>query len=345
MAEITPVEVDVNTENLEEFEQLFHGKAIAKPAVEPEAVNEETVDENDIDPVEDNADETEQELNETDPELEAEEPEDKDTDEDDLLAKPKSNKKSAKDRIDELTAEKYAERRLREDTERRLADLERQLREKTQEPVAPVRRAPVDQDLPTPDDMDANGNLLYPLGQYDPDYIADYSKAVIRKETAAAQEQLKQSAEQAKQQEAEKAQIAAWEGKLTKSNEAIPDLIETIGTLQDHLVGIEPNYGTYLAQTIMSMDNGPEVLYYLANHPQEVDKIVASGPTGATLALGRLEARIQSALTKKAATPTPRVTAVSPPPVTTRGNGPARSAIRPDTDNLNEFEELFYKRK
>jgi hypothetical protein len=342
MAENTPVEVDVNTATLEEFEALFHGKAVAKPAVEPEAVDEEVVDEIDVDDVEDNADETKQ-TEETDPELEAEDPEDEQ--EEDLLAKPKSNKKSAKDRIDELTAEKYAERRLREDTERRLADLERQLREKVKETAAPVqRRAPVDQDLPTPDDMDANGNLMYPLGQYDPDYIADYSKAVIHKETAVAQEQLKQSAEQAKQQEAEKAQIAAWEGKLTKSNETIPDLIETIGTLQEHLVGIEPNYGTYLAQTIMSMDNGPEVLYYLANHPQEVDKIVASGPTGATLALGRLEARIQTALTKKV-TPTPRVTAAAVPPIATRGTGAARSAIRPDTDNLNEFEELFYKKK
>ncbi len=336
----TPVEVDINTDNLDEFEALFSGKATAK------TVEQETPTEEEVTPVED-TDETEQTETEAETEVEGDEtPDGEDEaeteDEEEIVLKPK--KKSAKDRIDELTAEKYAERRLREETERRLADLERQLRESNtkeprQEPIPP--RA--DNRGPHPDDVDANGQALYPLGEFDRNYVAAVSRFESEQNVAALREELRIEAEQARQAAEDRVRFESWNAKLDKTSEDLPDLRESIAGLEKNFLNLDPNYGTYLAQTIMSLDAGPQVLYYLANHPDEADRIVASGPTGATLALGRLEARIQSALTKKA-TATPRVTTAQKPPMITRGTG-SKTAIRADTENLDDFEKLFYNKK
>lgn len=333
----TPVEVDVNTDNLDEFTALFNGKATAKA---PEPTPDEIED---VDPVDD-TDETEEQI-ETDPEDapdgdEEAEVEDADAeDEDANILKPKPKKNTAKDRIDELTAEKYAERRRADALETRLADLERRLREPEPKP-APQEQ--VETGRINPDAVDKDGQLLYPLGEFDPQYVADLTQHIIKRDLAAARETMRQEAEQTKQQEADRQIAAQWENKLNESAKEIPDLRESIKSLDTHFANIEPKYGVYLAQTIMGLDSGPEVLYYLANNPDEADTIVAAGPTGATLALGRLEARIQAALSRKA-TPPPRQTTAPKPAAQTRGSG-ARHSARADTDNLDDFEKLFFKK-
>jgi hypothetical protein len=254
------------------------------------------------------------------------------------ILKPKPKKNTAKERIDELTAEKYAERRRADELERRLAALEAERREPEPKPAPQVQTA----DAPDPDAVDKDGNLLYPLGEFDPRYNADMTRYHVQKDLAEARQQMQAEAQAAKQAEADRALAMAWETKLNKSTEEIPDLRETIKSLDTHFADLEPQYGVYLAQTIMGLDMGPEVLYYLANNPDEADKIVASGPTGATLAIGRLEARIQNALAKKA-TPPVRNTAAPKPPANTRGTG-ARLTVRADTDYLNAFEKLFFKK-
>lgn len=337
----TPVEVDVNTDNLDDFTALFNNKAPAK-APEPEAVEAPE----DVTPVDDTDETEEQEDAPAPDEVEAPDGEADETDEDvtdededeNILA-PKPKKKTVKDRIDELTAEKYAERRRADELERRLAAIESQRQEPEPKPAPRVKTV---EDVIDPDAVDDDGNILYPLGEFDPKYVADMTKQIIQRDLAAAREAVRQEAEAAKQHEADTAAALAWEGKLNEVTKDIPDLRETIASLDTHFADIEPQYGVYLAKTIMGLDSGPEVLYYLANNPDEADKIVASGPTGATLALGRLEARIQSALAKK--TTPPRATQAPKPPATTRGSG-ARGTVRGDTDNLDEFEALFFKKK
>lgn len=331
----TPVEVSVNTESLDEFEQLFHGKAVAKSDETEDVVD--TAEETPVDDTDETEDETTEEAEtegEETPDEDAEDPED----EEEIVLKPK--KKSAKDRIDELTAEKYAERRLREDTERRLADLERQLREAEPKQEAKPANTPRP---PHPDDVDDRGQALYPMGEFDRNFVADVSRFESTQQLAALREEMRLEAETTRQQAEDRVRFDTWNTKLDKTTETLPDLRETIAGLEKNFSNIDPNYGLYLSQTIMGMDAGPEVLYYLANHPEEADRIVASGPTGATLALGRLEARIQSALTKKA-NPQPRVTTAQRPPVNTRGSG-AKAPIRADTENLDDFEKLFYSKK
>jgi hypothetical protein len=43
---------------------------------------------------------------------------------------------------------------------------------------------------------------------------------------------------------------------------------------------------------MMGLDNGPDVMHYLSQNIGEAQKIVASGPAAATIAIGRLDARL-----------------------------------------------------
>lgn len=353
----TPVEVDVNTDNLDDFDLLFSGKAKQAGAEEPK-VDEVVVDEDE--PVEDDTDATEDEPVEDEPSdtdesgEEEDEPKDEDAeDEDDDIFKPKpKSKQTAKERIAELTAARRSAERAAEDAARRAEDLERRLRALEESRNSPKeddpnrnpqpRRTEADPNAPRFDDVYEDGSPVYPLGEFDPQYVADMTDYRFEQRMKQVDAQRAQEAEQ-KAREAEDAKLAqAWEGKLTKAEEELPDLRPTIKVLDAEFGGLDPNYGMYLAQTIMSMDAGPEVLYYLANNVDEARKIVASGPQGATLALGRLEAKVQSALAKKAAKPV-RTTKASKPPVTTRGNG-TRGSVRGDTDNLDAFEKEFFKK-
>lgn len=325
--------VDVNTDDLNEFELLLSGKAAPVVDEAPEEeVEEEEVEEEILadDPgAQDEQEEDDSDEEEADPE---EEPE----------PEPQPKKKpSVQDRINELTREKYEEKRRADELERRLAALE--VRQKPEpEPEKPSRPA-FDPDAPTPDDKLPDGSDKYPLGEFDPHFVADLTKYTIRLENEAYKQELAQ-AEAAKAQAAKEEQLFnEWEAKLAKSEEELDDLRPTIAKLDTEFGSLEPQYGTYLAQTIMGMEYGPEVLYYLANNIAEARKIVAAGPAGATLSLGKIEARIQSALSKPA-TPTPRRTQAPKPPVSNRGNV-GRNSVSPDTDNLDDFEALLFNRK
>jgi hypothetical protein len=63
--------------------------------------------------------------------------------------------------------------------------------------------------------------------------------------------------------------------------------------------GIDPGYGEFLAATIMSCDNGPQIMYYLSQNIGEAQKIVASGASAATFALARLDAKFDKPATEE----------------------------------------------
>ncbi len=113
--------------------------------------------------------------------------------------------------------------------------------------------------------------------------------------------------------------------------------------LENVFVNLDPQYGNYLASTIMSLENGPDVLYYLATNPDVAEKLVNSGPLAATVGLGRIEASIMAETEKK--TKKVKVSdAPSPPPQVTRGTG-TKIDIPDDTDDLDAFAEKFFKRR
>lgn len=327
------IDEQINTDDLDAFTDLFNGKTKVEPK-EPEAPAEDTGEP---------ADEVEKEVETPEEDAPEEDPADdtvKDDDEEDIF-RPKKKPRTAKERIDELTRLRYEAERREADALRRLADIER---ERTPKPEPKPTQA-VEDGAPSPLAMQ-NGEPVYPLGEFDPAFIRDLTRFYAQKESEAVNIQ-RQRQEQANAQQAAAQKLQGdWDVKLNTVEKELPDLRPTLQTLQTELAGLDPDFGTYLAQTIMGMDDGPKVLYYLANNVDEAQKIIAAGPVNATIALGKLEDKIQRAQAKKTeqATSQSRVSTAPKPPVTTRGTG-SRAAVADDTDDLDAFEAKFFKRK
>lgn len=334
-------QVDQNTESLDEMFSLLTGKAQVAPAA-PEEEQEEVEE---LDPAEDtSATEQEAEEEDGDPEESGEESE---PEEEEEILKPK--KQTAKERIAEVTAARRQAERERDEARGTLAALESRLRaletggQPKPEQKAPVGAPAVDPNAPSPMAMHADGSAVYPLGEFDPQFIADLTSYHFDKRYQ--EMQAKQNEEMANRarNDADAKLQTEWEGRLVETEKQLPDLRVQLGKLETEFSTLEPNYGVYLAQTIMGMENGPQILYYLANHVDEAHDIVASGPQGATLKLGRLDSRIEGALSKKAKAPA-RTTAAPKPPVSTRGSA-AGKVIKADTESLDDFEKLFYSKR
>lgn len=319
-------------ESLEEFEEVFHEKP-----------SDDLVD------TEDNALATDE-----DKDAPAETGDEDEAPEEAEAKEPK--KKSFQKRINEITREKHeAERRaMAREAEllRRLETLEaRESKEVRQEPLQ--QRLP--QGAPTPDSTDANGDPLYPLGQFDPEFISDLTKFTIKHETDVQKAAERQEAAQREQQELDK-QIAiaetalkdAWAEKLDEAEAEKPEIRENIAELAGAFAGIDPAYGEYLAITVMGSESGPEILDYLSQNIGEAQKIVASGPAAATLHLGRLDAYFASQKTKgapqEAKSNSKRVSDAPEPPETTARGRKGQVSVKPDTTDLKAFEREFYKK-
>ncbi len=347
----TPVD-DVNDTDIDTFSEEFFAKP-AKVEAKPAEKEEKSTDA----PADGVAteDEPEPEAEAADP-VNEDEPNAEDTAEDDEPEdefKPKhKNRKTAQERISELTAKVRDAERRAEEAERRAYERNAERQNPTPERPAqqPVRQtAANDPGAPDPNALDANGNPVYPLGEFDPLYVVENTRYAVRKEMeeARAQDEQKQ-AQRAEENHMAQLQVV-WQDRLTKAEADFDDLRPTIASLESQLRDVPPELGTYLAETIMQMDVGPQVLYYLANHPDEANAIVAAGPVGATLKLGKLEAKVEAALEKRRtkgqtqAAPV-RQTKAPEPPQTTRGRG-TLPTVAPDTDDLDAFETVFYKKK
>lgn len=302
------------TDDLDTFSKEFYGET---PEVE---APEEKVE--DVKAIEEETDLA------TEDEADTEEPE-----------TPKPKRKSPEDRIKEVvTKQRQAERDLAE----ALAKIE-----ELSSPKAPARE-PVQQELPfglpDPNSILENGDPEYPLGEFDPKYAADLAKAMFKEQMAEFKAEQQREREEAQMRAARETVNQAWQAKVVEAEASLPDLREKVSTLDEITSTVSPEKVQYLADTIMAMDAGPEVLYYLADNPDEAERIVAADPRSAALLLGRLEGVILSGkpdkADKKRVTPT---SAPTPPALQTRGAS-GKFDISDDTDDLTAFEKKFYKK-
>lgn len=311
-------------DDLDAFNALLSGDP-----VEPEAHVEEQDGE-----IEDGEDTpaTEVEASEAeDPELEEEVPVDEP---DDSLLKIGKKKQTARERIEELNAKFREEERLRIEIQNRLAELEAKPQKETKEDVTQPRTGP------NPDDVDSEGEPLYPLGEFDPNFVRALADFSFDQRIASYE------AEQARKDEAvREARVrneiqSEWNTRLDAAEASLPDLREKGKNLEIVFEGVDSEFGDYVATTLMTLNNGPEVLYYLSDNLTEARDIIKSGPVGVAIALGRLDALMQKAEAK----PVKKVTeAPSPIPNRSRGTG-GKYAVAPDTDDLAAFEEMFLRR-
>lgn len=327
--------VDPDTDDLDLFNDLLHGRAevpSAKDEADDDDEQEDNASQNDAD--------DEQELDAEDDSLATDEEEEE-------VEEPKAKPKNRfQERINELTAKAREKEReneqLRIRLEETLARLDKKPEENTPKPVAQTQ---TNDGAPTPVDMNEDGSEKYPLGEFDPQFIRDLTRFTIKQETEAAaraQEEARKEQELAAQKQE---LINQWEEKLTVARERYEDLDVKNSTLESTFRNLDPVYGEYLASTIMGMDYGTDVLYYLGDNIEEAKRIVASGPAKATIALGRLEAKFALLDEEKRADKKFKASKAPMPPARTNKGTSVAVEISDDTDDLDLFSSKFFATK
>lgn len=339
--------VDPNTDDLNAFDDLLHGRAselteVAEPASEEQVTQD---DEDDADNAVTNTETEDDTLEADDAEAEAEdEGDEEETPAPDEKPKPKTNR--YQERIDELTRDKYDAQRRADALESRLDELIKRLDNPT--PDKPTtEKAPEAYTGPNPSDTNEDGSEKYPLGEFDPNYIRDLTRHVMAEERAVAEKQQAEKAQLTEQQAAEQKLQSEWSEKLNKSIEdKYPDFLDKNRELEATLRDVDERYGQYLATTIMQMDYGPDVLYHLASNPTEAKAITQMSATKATIALGRLEALYADKAQAERQPKQPlKVSAAPKPPEVNKGTS-VSTVVPDDTDDLDAFErKMFDKRR
>jgi hypothetical protein len=217
---------------------------------------------------------------------------------------PAKPKKSAKERIDELTA-------ARREAERRAEYLEGLL----------ANRQPEQRQQPQPKEPEEPDPANYHYGETDVNFIRDHAAYSARKAFREEMEQERQAqARQTAQQRFAEREAAAVD--------KFDDFYQVVGHGYSKAANIIPHAAQ---DAIMESEAGPEIAYHLAKNPAEARRLAAMSPLSQAREIGRLEAKLTSPPPLKTATNAPE------PTPTVRGTG-GRFEAAPDTDDFAAFE-------
>lgn len=322
------------TDNLDSFAADFFGEnkqpsGDAKPEeaeTEPEAESDAPTDEQDTHSADDGATEDEAKA----------ESEEEPTDDNETKAKPKNR---YQERINELTAKARQAERERD-------ELLKKLEEKTNPPKTETNKVEentTQSKAPSPSDKNEDGTDKYPLGEFDPKYVKDTIQHVLAEERASQEAKAKEEQKLTAEEQYRATLQSTWNDKLELAQERYPDYQEKGQEMLAVFEDIDPAYGQYLTDTLMEMDAGPEVFYYLANNLDEAQEIVNAGPRKATIALAKLEAQLAG--TKTTESPKIKVTKAPTPPPQVKGSAVAKASIPLDTDDLDAFSKVLFNKK
>lgn len=333
----TPVEsqdVDLDT-----FSADFFGQNEAAP----ETTNSDEVISDDVEDS-DAIEENDGTLSEPEDDNSGEDDDNLDEDETPEANQPRK-KNRFQERIDELTEARRRAERDAEDLRKRLEALEAaKVGEDQNKPHMPdLKNVTADNDRPDPFALNEDGSLKYPLAEYDPQFNVDLTNWTIEQSFKSREDVKAQEAEQLKKDQTQAELQAHWNTEVEAAQERYPDFKERGEHLVSVFEGIDQQYGEYLTMTLMDMENGTDVLYYLANNLDEAKQIVDSGPMKATIALGRIQSKFGQDNINQ---PSPKkVTNAPKPPPQNRGSAASRPGVAPDTDDLDAFSKEFFKKK
>jgi hypothetical protein len=218
-------------------------------------------------------------------------------------------KRTAQQRIDDLTREKHEERRRNEALEREIETLR-------------PKPAPAAQPAANADDEPDPADPKYQFGETDPLYIKDLGAHAARTEFNRLRNEDQQQSAVRSVQQADQDRRAAF----AKDH---PDFHDKIAT---DLVCTD-----VMADALIDSEVGPAVAYHLANNPDEARRIAALGPLAQIRAIGKIEAEVAKAA--PAASTTRTVSDAPPVPPTIRGAG-GKFGTSPDTEDFAAFERL-----
>lgn len=332
-----------DTDDLDAFDNLFNSRVSDD---EPKTTDGDADDvvENEAEDVEDvDSEVEEEEVEEADDSGDDDSPateEDEDDDEED--EKPR-RKLTARERVEQAVARQREAEREAAELRIKLELLEKNKQESEPEPKQAPTKQPLEEEAPSSDAVDEDGELIYPLGDLDPAYIRDLTKWAAKKANDELRAEQEAEQRQRQQEEANRQLVENWQQKLAEAEADLPDVREKGQRLEQTFRDIDPDYGQALAATIMSLDYGPHVLDYLADNIQEAKDIVNSDPLKAVLKLGSLNERLSTIYAKGDNKPKKKVSS-APPPAPSNKGAMRTKQIRPDTDNLDDFDKLFNKR-
>ncbi len=151
----------------------------------------------------------------------------------------------------------------------------------------------------------------------------------VREETLRTTREEIQKTEQERERRTEQEILANdWGEKEASTTEKHPDYEEITATAFETLQSAKGQAQAAIAHVVQYSEVGPELLYYLGQHPEEVRRIVALHPTQAALALGRIEGRLIQE-TESGEEKTPLASRAPKPPVPLKNKGAVAPAFNP----------------
>lgn len=126
---------------------------------------------------------------------------------------------------------------------------------------------------------------------------------------------------QAEAQRASRTAQEQWAAREAEGRTKYPDYDEAMATLQ-----IAPHVAGVIADTVRESAQGADILYYVANHPDEQARLNRLSPVAAARYLGQLEQRLSAPPAPQQPQPTP---APSPAPAPAPAAGSAPPPVRP----------------
>lgn len=205
-------------------------------------------------------------------------------------AQPPETPEWAQERINKITAQKYEEKRAREEAERRAAELEAMLNQQKQEaPLSP----------PTLDQFD------YDEAQFN-QAMSRYQQELVQREV----QRTLQSQQQEAAKQAELQRIQAMEldflDKAKAFQERNKDFAQTVSAL--------PQLPDDTYKAILQSEKAPEMAYYLGKHLDVADRLIGMSPVEVGRELYRIESMFQGQKPQASRAP-------APPPSVGGGSG------------------------
>ena len=189
--------------------------------------------------------------------------------------------KGVRKRIDTLT-------RKKKEAEERAATLERENKELMRKTSGGLGKKPEPHEFDSTDDYT--------------DALVDYKV----KERTMANEQARTNDDNLRAEQDRREKVTReWNGRQIDARTKLKDYDEVTG---DASLLMRDNYGA--TEAIIESEHGPQILYHLGRNPELAAEIGEMSPNAAAMAIGRLEAKLESATNK------PRNVTQAPKPVT-----------------------------
>jgi hypothetical protein len=166
------------------------------------------------------------------------------------------------------------------------------------------------------------------------EYLKAQARWAVRQET---RDQQRKQAEEAENLSAQE-KIAAHQERQAEAIEKYPDYQEKIEkcVLPWHAnKPKEMDVARAFQLAIVDCDNGPDVMYHLTNHPEELARLGTLSSMGVAVAVGRISASLLPS-----ATPKPKPASKAPKPITPVSGGSSSSTVP-----LGETDYQTFKRR